>query len=606
MRNQEWIALVSLLMVLLALIPQLHLWVVRGRDWNGAYVSPTGDEAIYSAYVNALIDGRARKNDPYAGIDSTSSSPLPESTLSIQFVPSYVIALSARTFHVSASTAFIGLICVSAFLSSLSVYWLLNTVLQDDRKLAATGTLFVLCLGSLAGGSGMFGTLLHLDLSTPTLTFLRRYQPAAAFPLFFVFNTLVWQSLTNPSERRARIYMGFAGLALAVLIFSYLYLWTAAGSWLLCVGLLWFYFRPHDRRRALIVLISIGTVGALALVPYFYIVSQRAPTLDAEQAMVSTRQLDLFRFPEVLGILILVALAVGVWRGRIHATQRRVIYAASLAVLPFVLFNQQVLSGKSMQPHHFEHFIANYAILVAVLVCSGILLKRISPRVLIWSGALFFSWGLFEVGLPSRLASVPTAVTRDQMVPVFLRLKELSLEDGTVTGLRSVGRAQALVYSPNLGITTFLPTWTSQGTLLDMRGLDFGSASPADQREFFYMHLYYSRVNVESLRNVLNDTSRDLPMNFYARSVMFSYDRVISGLNYEFQPIQLDEVERHLQTYQTFLDSFSREQARRRPLTYAIIPASSNFDFANLDRWYERDAGECVGDYILFGLKLRD
>src|SRR6266567_6693566 len=85
-------ALVCLAMALLSLIPQLHLWMVRGRDWNGAYVSPTGDEVIYSAYINALIAGRTRKNDPFAGKDSTSKYPLPESTFSIQFIPAYVIA----------------------------------------------------------------------------------------------------------------------------------------------------------------------------------------------------------------------------------------------------------------------------------------------------------------------------------------------------------------------------------------------------------------------------------------------------------------------------------------------------------------------------------
>ncbi len=33
-------------------------------------------------------------------------------------------------------------------------------------------------------------------------------------------------------------------------------------------------------------------------------------------------------------------------------------------------------------------------------------------------------------------------------------------------------------------------------------------------------------------------------------------------------------------------------------MTYAVIPADVNFDFANLDRWYESDAGERVGLFI--------
>src|SRR5258706_13655327 len=94
-------SLTCLAMVLLSLVPQIHLWVVRGRDWNGAYVGPYGDELLYSAYVNALIEGRTRKNDPYGAKDNSAVAPLPESFFSIQFIPAYLIATPARIFGVS-------------------------------------------------------------------------------------------------------------------------------------------------------------------------------------------------------------------------------------------------------------------------------------------------------------------------------------------------------------------------------------------------------------------------------------------------------------------------------------------------------------------------
>src|SRR6266536_3778256 len=93
----KWCALTSLALVLLSLLPQIHLWIVRGRDWNGAYVSSQGDEPLYSGYVNALIEGRTRKNDPFGGKDSSASAPLPESAFSIQLVPAYVVSSLART-----------------------------------------------------------------------------------------------------------------------------------------------------------------------------------------------------------------------------------------------------------------------------------------------------------------------------------------------------------------------------------------------------------------------------------------------------------------------------------------------------------------------------
>jgi hypothetical protein len=42
------------------------------------------------------------------------------------------------------------------------------------------------------------------------------------------------------------------------------------------------------------------------------------------------------------------------------------------------------------------------------------------------------------------------------------------------------------------------------------------------------------------------------------------------------------------------------------PIAYAVISTDRAFDYANLDRWYERDSGERVEGYILYRLKVRD
>jgi hypothetical protein len=595
----KWCAVASLAMVLLSLIPQLHLWVVRGRDWNGAYVSPQGDEPLYSAYINALIDGRTRKNDPFGGKDSSPSAPLPESIFSIQFVPAYLIALPARIFGASASTAFIVLIAAAALLASLSVFWLINCVAGDPR-LAAAGALFVLCFGALAGGNGLFGILLKPDLSIPSLPFLRRYQPAAAFPLFFVFNVLVWRALSSQTKRSARVHAVLAGLTLATLVFSYLYLWTATAAWLACIGVLWLYFRSSDRWQTAAVLTTIGAITAIALVPYVYLLSRRVATLDEQQILISSHRPDLLRVPEILGAAILVALVIGIVRRRIERTDQRLIYTASLVLLPFVVFNQQVLTGKTMQAYHFEAFIVNYSTLVALVITVTLLWLAVPDRLLIYVAALSFSWGIVEVGLPSRLNYVPAAIVKDQGIPALLRLKELSNEDGTLADLRTKGQASTLVFSPDVSLIALLPTWTSQGTLLDISGVDCGNVTREERKEFFYMHLYYSKSEIQRVRKALNERDQ------FAIAVIFDHRRLFPALSSQFQPIQTDEIEREALAYQTHANSFSREEALKRPITYAVIPFEGNFDFTNLDRWYERDAGERVGAYTLYRLKLRD
>jgi hypothetical protein len=592
-------ALMCLAMALLSLMPQIHLWFERGRDWNGTYVSPQGDEPLYSAYVNALINGRTRKNDPFGARDSSANAPLPESLFSIQFVPAYAIALPARVLGASSSTAFIILMAAGALLASLSVFAVLTSVTRDHR-LAVAGTLFVLCFGALAGGNGLLGILLKDDLSIPSLPFLRRYQPAAVFPLFFVFQLLLWQALMSKRKRGAQVSAIGAGLTLATLIFSYFYLWTAAAAWLACIGAPWLYFRPSDRRRTLAVLLTVAVIAIVALIPYLYMVSHQATLMDDERILISTHRPDLLRVDEILGALILIALGIKVLRRRIEPTNPRFIFVISLALLPFVVFNQQILTGKTMQAYHYEAFVVNYSTLVALVVTLTLAGIAIRNRRLGFLAALSFSWGIVEVGLPARLAYVPSAIVKDRGVPVLRRLKDLSTQDGTLAELRSKGQASTLVFSPEVPLIAWLPTWTSQATLLDISGVYCGNVTSADRKEFFYMHLYYSSAGRDKLLKALNERDQ------FSIDVLFGHQRLFPALGSQFQPLQGVEIEREVQAYQAYANSFSRERLLKRPITYAVIPLEVNFDFTNLDRWYERDAGERVGDYTLYRLKLRD
>jgi hypothetical protein len=586
-------------MVLLSLLPQIHLWIVRGKDWHGAYTSLHGDESVYSAYTNALINGRPRRYDPYTGQDKNVG--LPESTFSIQFIPAYAVSYVARLIGASASTAFIVLIAVAGLLASLSVFWLLNAF-GGGARLSAVGTLFVLCLGGLAGGQGLFGILAKSSLLVPGFPFLRRYQPAAAFSLFFVFNLLVWQALTIQDKRAARIRALLAGVVLGVLVFCYFYLWTAALAWLFCIGLLWVLFRRPEWRRVVSVVATIGALAAIALGPYLYLVSHRAANIDEQQSLIPTHRPDLLRIPEILGALILIALALAVRRGKIELNNTHLIFSASLALLPVAVFNQQVITGWVMQPYHYETFILNYAVLVGVVIAVALLQKPVSRRLLIGVAILSVVWGAIEMGLPARLTFVPLAVNNERMIPVLLRLDELSKVDGTFAD--SPNKPSPLVFSPYIAVNSWLPTWTSQGTLLDIGGLDLGHVSPAERKEFLYMHLYYSRVDGSALRKPFEGTARDVGLK-YARAAIFGHERIIPGLNLHFEPIKEEEIEQAIRDYQNYIDSFSREEAVKRPLAYAVLLAEDKFDFTNVDRWYERDPGERVGDYVLYRLKLR-
>ena len=596
----KWCALTAAAMIALSLVPQIQLLFARGREWNGAYASLQGDEYLYSAYINALIDGRPRRNDPFAGRDAVAGSSLPESTFSIQFLPAYAIALPAKAFGVSASTAFIVLTPIAALFATGSIFWLLFSITRDS-KFAAVGVLFILCCGAVAGNQGLLAVLLNEKRSF-FVPFLRRYQPVVAFPLLFVLPTLIWRALTRPAIAGARLNSILAGIAFGLLVFSYLYLWTSAAAWLACLAVSWILLRPAvERRRNLEVFGIVLFLSVLSLIPYLYLVSHRAVSLDQAQALALSHRPDLLRIPELIGAFILLVLVVNIHRKKIERGDPRVIFAASFALLPFVLFNQQVLTGKSVQPFHFEAFTAIYGVLVGLTIVGSLVWKT-SSRTLRWIAIASLVVGTLEVSIPGW-ARTRVGIMEDQMVPVLKHLNALSREDGTLNTLRTSGNTEGVVFSPHPEVMGLLPTWAPQGTLLGAAALDFGTASPQERRELLYLQMYYSQVDAKRFRDFLSEKSDDPYMNFYAPSVIFGDERFLDLVSNHAKPIEESEIEHEVQEYQAYLNAVSHEQLMAHPLRYLILRGYAKQNLFALDRQYERDAGEPIGGYVLFRLK---
>ncbi|HEY0084113.1 MAG TPA: hypothetical protein VGB61_15145, partial [Pyrinomonadaceae bacterium] len=368
--------LAALAMTLLALLPQVHLWYTRGGDWQGAYASFDGDETAYAAYLAALIEGRPRLNDPYAGLDHAADGRRAESLFSIQFVPPYALALVARALGLNASTVFVALTPLVAFAVALALFWLLVPLVADAR-LAACGVVIILCFGTLASGEISLALLLKLRASYAYLPFLRRYVPALPFPFLFIFCALVWRALAHASRRASLSYAVAAGATFALLVYSYFYLWTTAAAWLACLALLRLAARRSDgRTRDAGIFLTTGALACASLVPYAVLIARRAPTMDAVQVLQFTRAPDLFRAPEIISLAALVLLAAFAWRGRLRATRDATfLYAASFALTPFVVFNQQLLTGRSLQPVHYADYVLNYLALLALVLAVALCLR---------------------------------------------------------------------------------------------------------------------------------------------------------------------------------------------------------------------------------------
>ena len=598
----KWGALVALAMTVIGLYPQINLWIARGSEWQGSYALTQGDEVMYSAYVNALIDGRPRRNDPFNGRDVLPGHPSYESINSIQFVPAYLVALPARALGLSASTAFILLLVAAAVASSFAIFWLLAT-LTGDSKSAAAGTLLTLCFGAFVGSDCCW----RANAFTEMVPFLRRYPSAAIFPLFFVFCVLVWRALMSESSRARLIYSLASGTLLVVMVFSYFFIWTAALAWFACVVLLWIVFRRDQFRRIAVTGFVFGAIVAAGVALFLMMFANTNPVTQEGQLLVSTRVPDLLIQPEIIGFIALAVLGRAAWRNQVDIRSPLVLFTLSFTLLPLVVFNQQVLTGMSLQPLHYKAFIVNYVALIAVVLVFLILWRARDPRrpvpasVLIVTVAVSFSWGMYEVATATGRRE-QTAKRRDEFRAVTKRLAAMANEDGLVQTARLGSAPFPTVFTvtvdETLEVSKSIPTDGPLAVLWSLHSDAFiGTAASKDR---FYRHLYYSGLTPKMVGARMRENE------FWVNVPIFGSERLVPGLVPDFKPVTIPEIDEERRLYADFYNNFTRKHAVEPTLNYVVVPDGPGLpNLANLDRWYERDSGQRVGAFTIYRVKLR-
>lgn len=600
-------------MALVALLPQAQFIYERGREWHGSNVAMHPDEVAYSAYLAALIRGRPRRNDPYTGRRDTAISSEPESLFSIQMVPAYVATAPARLLGISASTIFILLTAVCAGASTLAVFWFVLLVTGDGRMSAAS-TVIVLGLGTLLANQGLLRYLLTRPFFFPQwisdvvnppslyhLPFLRIYQPAIAFPMFFVFCALMWLALQHPNKRRVLIVAAMAGATFSLLVFSYFFLWTAAMAFLFFILTLWTFAGEQERRRAAEVLGVIGAFAIPTVATYFWFLSHRASTVDSTQALIKSRTPDLFRLSEIVALITLALLLVGIRKKLFDWRDAKVLFPMSLALTVIAVFNQQIMTGRSLQPFHYEWFIGNYCAGIA-LVVSVVLLDRkrkwlTAPRLVVIALLALF-WGTSEVWLASSLNRTGNTNV-DEGRLVASRLRDLATTDGT-RGAESADGSIPIVLVADLALADRFPTDAPQAILWAPHMLIFPGVTEKENRLRFFNQLHYLGFDENRIFKELEQTGWFLYAGF------FPYDRLSPVISGKTGGISAEELRAQIREYEQYSNSVGRENATKFRLSYLVVRSDAEPDYRNVDRWYERDAGEKIGKFVLYRLKLRE
>lgn len=355
-RHKTAIAL-AILTSLIVAAPQVYFRIQHAHDgvYQGIELLP---DAPRSALTREIQDGHLNlgnvyykdgKDDPYLW----------------QPLQPMAVAFLGELFGLDINNTLLLSRLVLPFFAFLLLYGFV-LLLSRDRLTALTSASLLLLADLLLSFSGL-SQLLHGIGASTFIQLSRPVDPVMTYIPFFGFLIAFWLYYQKRDYRW--------GIASAVILglnfYTYFYTWTylyAFGGLLVLVYLLQKKWREVAR---------LGSVflGALVIaIPYF--INMYRASLYPTYADASARfGVVATHAPLSVGVLAIVALGIFfLWFPR--EDRERYFFGLALLLTPFITMNQQIITGKVMQPDHYHWFFQKPIAIIVILTALFYLLSR--------------------------------------------------------------------------------------------------------------------------------------------------------------------------------------------------------------------------------------
>lgn len=376
LKNHKWAVIFALLAGLIVAFPQIYFSYNNADQYQGIYVATTDNEFSYLARIQEVRDGhfglgnaisKDGKEDPYI------QAPLGE----------ILIAYLGKIFFLDLNGSILLARVLFTFLIFLCIYGLV--FLFTKKKTTAVAAAIAVCLAkSLLSRGGIMALLSGGSPTTLFLDFYRPVQPQASTLFFFAFLLLFWiffDTSTQLSVKKRRFFGIVSALILGSSFYIYPYTWSFLYVFLgvLCLILLFQRKWPDVKR---IILLALG--GIIIAIPYFLNIykSTLQPyfvEVSRRFGLVETHQLVLgFLVPSLFVIFLLFFPRK--WR-------ERYVFSLALLIAPFIVLNQQLITGRDFHSGHYHWFIHQplaiiFLVIIAFYWAEKLLKKAYIPKIL--------------------------------------------------------------------------------------------------------------------------------------------------------------------------------------------------------------------------------
>ena len=354
-----------LLIGLIYIAPAVYFAVNPENNYRGIVLLGAPDAEHYLVTIHAIYE-RGFVGNPYIKEHSISG------LNNYYYLIEYFLGYTAKIFHLTIANLFTLSTFVFPVIIFLIVYFFVFQLTRQkyDSLLAAILVLLGNEMMSLNPMTILRNIMWRGDLNE-FLTYSRPVNPQISSVFFFIALYAVFKVYTNPRSRTAVI---LCGLAIGVTAYLYFYFWAFA---LMLCGLLLISGLFKRDNKMFVSFLTTSVISLVVASPFllkmFGALISVSGELAARSGVVRSYVVShQFIFEKIIIFPILIFIGYFIYRYKfgdkrdLGGMPNRYIFLFFLLLTAFVASNQQVLTGKLIQQHHF-HFFTNIPVFLIVI-----------------------------------------------------------------------------------------------------------------------------------------------------------------------------------------------------------------------------------------------
>ena len=357
--NHKWAILFAVIIGLIIAFPQAYFRYDHQDVYQGIDISKTDAEAFYMSRIKEVRDG-------HFGIGNSVSAQGKDFPYLWTPLSEIIASGVGQIFFLDVKNT----VLLERFLFPAFIFLLIYGLVYQlfKRKLTALmAATSVLLIEDLMILQALFDLLLHQKVQSHSfLIFSQLISPSIHLLFFFGFLLCFWLFL----EKEKRIYGWLSAIILGLSFYSYPYTWTFIYAFL-GVMILIFIFGKKWTDIKNIIFIYLGSL--IVALPYFwnlYHLINHPLYLEASLrfGMIKTHS------PQMnITILLLLGLFLLFFP---REKTKRYYFSLALVLTPFIVFNQQIITGRAMLSGHYHWYFIKPLTVIFLIIIIFHLIRR--------------------------------------------------------------------------------------------------------------------------------------------------------------------------------------------------------------------------------------